>query len=968
MGKVYYISRNVGFVLLLLAFSALVTIIALSVAYNKERIKNRFSARDQAVASKSTDTTPSSTPVPVSDDPWDQYRLPGLLVPDSYEVTLWPRLEPNASSGLFIFTGHSTVVFKCLKATDLILIHSSKLNLTSLDGHLARLTGLDATWAPVIRKSWLVVETEYLVLQLGSSLTQGASYVLYTEFLGELADDLEGFYRSEYTEDGVKKVVATSQMQATFARKVFPCFDEPAMKAVFNVTIIHDRDKAALSNGRQMDVADTVIDGTAVRVTTFEPTARMSTYLLAIIVSDFSYKELEQHEGVRVRVWARRKAIEDGQGDYALNITGRILQFYERYYNIAYPLPKSDQVALPDFSAGAMENWGLVMYRETALLYDPAKSSMGNKYRVTGVIAHELAHQWFGNLVTMQWWNDLWLNEGFASYVEYLGADYAEPTWNIKDQIVLDDIYRVMSVDSLASSHPLSRREDEVNSPAQISEMFGSISYSKGAAVLRMLSGFLSEPVFAKGLSSYLKSFAFGSTMYSDLWDHLQKAVDNTPDVHIPRTVHDIMHRWTLQMGFPLVTVDTRTGSITQKHFLVDPNSEVERPSQFNYTWFVPIKWIKTGVEQQQYWLLHKTDTYPQMKVSEHNWVLANTNVSGYFRVNYDLDNWNGLISVLETDHLTIPTINRGQIMDDAFKLVRAKILDTTLALRTTKYLTEEREYFPWQMALSNLYEYFVLFDRTAVYGPLQAYTRKLIQPLFEHFEAVTRNWTTVPERITDQYNLINAVHVACFTGVAGCRELTKGWFQRWMDDPHRNPIQPDLRSTVYRIGIEYGGMEEWDFVWRMFKNATLAAEESRLRAALACTKVPWLLNRYLEYTLDPARIRKQDAISTIVSISRNNVGAPLAWNFVRARWSDIFQRYGKGSFSMSNLISGIAMRFTTEFELQELQRFREDNLHIGFGSAKLALQQTIERISANIKWVTENKARVLAWFSEQST
>ncbi|XP_061732049.1 aminopeptidase N-like isoform X2 [Nerophis ophidion] len=850
MGKAYYISRNVGFVLLLLAFSALVTIIALSVAYNKERIKNRFRARDQAVASKSTDTTPSSTHVPVSDDPWDQYRLPGSLVPDSYEVTLWPRLEPNASSGLFIFTGHSTVVFKCLKASDLILIHSSKLNLTSWDGHLARLTGLDGTWAPVIRDSWLVVETEYLVLQLGSSLTQGASYVLDTEFQGELADDLEGFYRSEYTEDGVKKVVATSQMQATYARKVFPCFDEPAMKAVFKVAIIHDRDKAALSNGRQMDVEDTVIEDTAVRITTFEPTAKMSTYLLAFIVSDFSYKELEQHKGVQVRVWARRKAIEDGQGDYALNITGRILQFYERYYNIAYPLPKSDQVALPDFNAGAMENWGLVMYRETALLYDPAKSSMGNKYRVAGVIAHELAHQWFGNLVTMQWWNDLWLNEGFASYVEYLGADYAEPSWNIKDQIVLDDIYRVMSVDSLASSHPLSRREDEVNSPAQISEMFGSISYSKGAAVLRMLSGFLTEPVFAKGLSSYLKSFAFGSTMYSDLWDHLQKAVDNTPDVHIPRTVHDIMHRWTLQMGFPLVTIDTRTGSITQKHFLVDPNSEVERPSQFNYTWFVPIKWIKTGVEQQQYWLLHKTDTYPQMKVSEHNWVLANTNVSGYFRVNYDLDNWNGLISVLETDHLTIPTINRGQIMDDAFKLAR---------------------------------------------------------------------------------------------------------------------IQPDLRSTVYRMGIEYGGMEEWDFVWRMFKNATLAAEESRLRAALACTKVPWLLNRYLEYTLDPARIRKQDAISTIVSISRNNVGAPLAWNFVRARWSDIFQRYGKGSFSMSNLISGIAMRFTTEFELQELQRFREDNLHVGFGSAKLALQQTIERISANIKWVTENKARVLAWFSEQS-
>ncbi|XP_054626933.1 aminopeptidase N-like isoform X1 [Dunckerocampus dactyliophorus] len=967
MGKMYYISKNVGLVLLVLALSALLTIIALSVAYNKERVKNRVGTRNQAVANSTTDTSNSSTPAPVSKDPWDQYRLPDLLVPTSYNVTLWPRLEPN-SDGLFIFTGHSAVVFKCLKATDLVLIHSSELNHTLLDGHHARLTRLDGASVPEIRKSWLVVETEYLVLQLRSSLAQGAFYVLYTEFQGELADDLEGFYRSEYVEDGVKKVVATSQMQATYARKAFPCFDEPAMKAVFSVTIIHDRDKVALSNGRQMDVTDAVVDDTAVRVTTFEPTARMSTYLLAFIVSDFSYKEFQQHKGVQVRVWARRKAIEDGQGDYALNVTGHILQFYERYYNTAYPLPKSDQVALPDFNAGAMENWGLVMYRETALLYEPGRSSMGNKDRVMTVIAHELAHQWFGNLVTMQWWNDVWLNEGFASYVEYLGADFAEPTWNIKDHIVLHDIQRVMSVDSLASSHPLSRREDEVNSPAEISEMFSSVSYNKGSAVLRMLSSFLSEPVFVKGLSSYLKAFAFGSTTCSDLWDHLQKAVENTPNVHIPCTVRDIMRRWTLQIGFPLVTIDTRTGNITQKHFLVDPNSVVERPSQFNYTWFVPIQWMKTGVEQQQYWLLHKTDTHTRMRVSGHHWVLANTNVSGYFRVNYDVDNWNRLFSVLETDHQTIPTINRGQIIDDAFKLARAKILDTTLALRTTKYLSREREYIPWQTALSNLYDYFVVFDRTAVYGPLQAYTRKLIQPLFEHFKTTTRNWTIVPETINDQYNQVNALHVACSTGVPACRELTTSWFKQWMDNPHHNPIQPDLRGTVYRMGIEYGGVEEWDFVWTMLKNATLASEESRLRVALACTKVPWLLNRYLEYTLDPAKIRKQDTISTILYISRNIVGAPLAWNFVRARWSDIFQRYGKGSFSISGLVSGIAMRFSTEFELQELQRFKEENLRVGFGSANMALEQTIERISANIKWVTENKARMLAWFSEQST
>ncbi|XP_056268750.1 aminopeptidase N-like isoform X2 [Pseudoliparis swirei] len=713
MGKVYYFSKHVGLGLLVLAVTALVTIIALSIAYDKERAKKRDTLGD-GTSMPTPFTTPSGPK-----EPWDHYRLPVSLAPVSYNVTLWPRLKPGAD-GMYFFTGKSAVVVRCVKETDLLIIHSNKLNLTSFNGHHAVLTGLGQATAPAIQKSWLVVNTEFLVLQLRSGLSVGASYVLYTEFKGELADDLEGFYRSEYTEDGVRKVVATSQMQATYARKTFPCFDEPALKAVFNVTIIHDPDTVALSNGMEIGTADSVIDGVSVRVTTFEPTERMSTYLLAFIVSDFVNIKSTQNKNLLIRIWARRKAIDSRQGEYALNVTGPILRFYEQYFNTTYPLSKSDQIALPDFNAGAMENWGLVTYRETALLFDPIMSSTGNKERITTVVSHELAHMWFGNLVTLQWWNDLWLNEGFASYVEYLGADYAEPTWSIKDEIILSDVQKVFAVDALASSHPLTRGEEEVNTPAQISEMFNTISYSKGAAVLRMLSEFLTEPVFAKGLSSYLNTFAFGNTVYTDLWDHLQQAVENTPGMHIPHTVHDIMNRWTLQMGFPVVTIDTRTGSITQKHFLLDPDSVLDRPSQFNYTWFVPIKWMKTGVEQQQYWLLQETDSNSLMRVSGEDWVLANTNVAGYFRVNYDLDNWDRLLSLLNTNHQALSIINRAQIIDDAFNLARAKIINTTLALTTTKYLSKERDYIPWESALRNLDYYILMFDRTEVYGALQ--------------------------------------------------------------------------------------------------------------------------------------------------------------------------------------------------------------------------------------------------------
>lgn len=961
MGKVYYISKNTGLCLLVTAACALITIIALSIAYDKERAKNRVISGDAASASMPAvqQTTPSS---PV--EPWDRYRLPDSLVPLSYNLTLWPRLEPD-TNGLYVFTGQSHVIFKCVKATDLIIIHSNKLNFTSFNGNLALLTAEHHS-APAIEKSWLVPKTEYLVLKLQSSLAVGKMYVISTKFKGELADDLEGFYRSEYTENGVNKIVATSQMQATYARKAFPCFDEPAMKAVFNVTVIHSQDTVALSNGKETSSVDTTIDGESVKITTFEPTARMSTYLLAFIVCDFA--DIQSTEkNVLIRIWARRKAIDDRQGDYALNITGPILEFYERYYNTAYPLSKSDQIALPDFNAGAMENWGLVTYRETALLYDPIVSSTGNKERVVTVIAHELAHMWFGNLVTVRWWNDLWLNEGFASYVEYLGADRAEPTWNIKDHMVLYDVQRVFGVDALASSHPLSCAEDEVNTPAQISEMFSTISYSKGAAVLRMLSEFLSEPVFAKGLSSYLNTFAFDNTVYTDLWGHLQQAVESSPDVDIPHTVHEIMNRWTLQMGFPVITIDTRTGSISQKHFLLDPDSVVERPSQYNYEWFVPIKWMKSGVDQPQFWLLHKTDSNANMKVYGDDWVLANTNVSGYFRVNYDPENWDRLIMLLSSNHKALSVINRAQIIDDAFNLARAKMINTTMALKTTKYLSKETDYIPWVSAMRNLNYYILMFDRTEVYGALQAYLKKQIQPLYEHFKVMTENWTKVPAGHADQYNQVNAIGMSCNMDVEDCKDLIKKWFKQWMENPAHNPIHPNLKSTVYCNAVAFGGHEEWDFAWKMFRNATVASEASRLREALACTKTPWLLNRYLEYTLDPSKIRKQDATSTIQYIARNIVGMPLAWDFVRARWRYIFEQYGKGSFSFARLLNGITRRFSTEFELEELKKFKVDNQDIGFGSATLAMEQAIEKTTANIKWVAENKAPVLQWLTDES-
>ncbi|XP_068169617.1 aminopeptidase N-like isoform X2 [Antennarius striatus] len=861
-------------------------------------------------------------------------------------------------------TGQSTVTFQCVKETDVILIHSNKLDYTKLDHEcVVRLSTAGGGPAPTVRSTWLQPQTQYLVIQLNGKLTKGQQYELYSEFTGELADDLAGFYRSEYEEGGVKKIIATSQMHPTHARKTFPCFDEPAMKAVFHMTLIHPRGTVALSNGMETDIVDITVDGAALTLTRFEPTKKMSTYLLAIVISDYTHTRATQ-EDILIRIWTRRMAMD--QGNYALNITGPILDFFQSYYNISYPLSKSDQIAIPDFFFGAMENWGLVMYRETNLLYDPMTSSSRNKEKTATIIAHELAHMWFGNLVTLRWWNEVWLNEGFATYVSYLGADHAEPSWNMKDLIVLRDIHQVFAIDALASSHPLSSDKDSILLPDHITEQFDAISYNKGAAVLRMLSDFLSEPVFVQGLNSYLHHFAYSNTIGNDLWQHLQLAVTSN-HVSLPSSVHDIMNHWVLQMGFPVVTIDTATGQVSQKHFLLDTESKIPVESPYNYEWLIPVRWMKSdAVQTDIWWLMEKKEVNLEMKAGA-SWLLANINVTGFYRVNYDLGNWERLLSQLHSEHQVLPLINRAQLIDDAFNLARAQMISTTLALRTTSYLSLETEYMPWQSALDNLHYYYLMLDRTKVYQPMQDYMKKTVTPLFLHFKSMTSNWTHALDKHTDQLNQVNALRVACTTGVTECLDLTSTWFQQWMTNPQHNMIHPNLRSPVYCSAMAAGDEAEWDFGWSQFKNATGASETKRLMSALACTlKIP-LLERYLSYSLNSTLIRKQDATSVITSVASNRVGHSLAWDFVRKNWEYMFSQYGVGSFSFASLISEVTTRFSTPAELQQLEQFVEEHQAAGFGSATAAVEQAMERTRANIRWRQRNEQEIFDWFHSQT-
>uniref|UniRef100_A0A672SJ33 Aminopeptidase n=1 Tax=Sinocyclocheilus grahami TaxID=75366 RepID=A0A672SJ33_SINGR len=806
--------------------------------------------------------TPTKPPVIPTGLP-PTLRLPDNLIPESYKVLIQPYLYAvipnNYTNQSFAFTGHSTVRVKCMIVSKSIFLHAQDLNVTTVEVRKSDSNEKLSVSGYKIHQN----ETNFLEIQLKDAMSGNETYYdIFTKFEGELFDVLDGFY--------VSGLFATSLLQPTNARKVFPCFDEPALKAVFQITIIHR--------------PDTVIH-------------------------------------------ARGDAIYAGHADYALEVTEKVLIRYQDIFGLKYPLTKIDQIALPDISVEAMENWGFISYQESGLLYDKSTASTFDQERVATLIAHELAHQWFGNLVTMRWWNDLWLNEGFATYMSYIGVQ--ADGWDLRDLIVLRETQTAFQVDSLNSSHPLRLQENDIQTFSEITELFDDITYSKGAAVLRMLATFMTEDAFMRGIKMYLAKFEYKNTVYKDLLKCLQEETKED--------LEGFMSTWIEQVGYPVITIITQTGETSQEHFLL------KQTQGHDIAWHVHIRYIKDRD------LAEKNDV---LKVKDE-WLLANVNCAGFFRVNYDEENWNKLRMQLERYHHVIPIINRGQLIDDAFNIARAHRLNVTIALSLTKYLVNDTEYIPWESALKNLDHLILMFDRSEVYGPITKYLRNLITRLYDHFEEYTINGT-VPEKHTDQYNQVNAISVACSNGLTKCITMAKSLFEDYKNGT--NDIHPNLRKAIYCSAIASGDEYDWEFAWMEYQRATVAAEKDKLRYALSCTKEIWLLNRYLQYTIDSSKIRKMDMFSTINYIAKNVAGQPLAWDFVREHWSYITQEYGAGVVSLGSLLDAVTKRFSTE-----LQREQEEKNQ---GLAARALEQVIERTEANIKWVKENKQIVKDWFT----
>ena len=532
-------------------------------------------------------------------------------------------------------------------------------------------------------------DNQTTTVSFDKAIPAGSTAQVTQTFTGYLNDKMAGFYRSSYKgSDGSTQYIATTQMEPTDARRAFPCFDEPALKAKYTITLVADKNHTCLSN---MDPAsekevDSKITGGKRKAVTFSKTPLMSTYLLAFIVGELKCVETSNFR-VPVRVFATPdKNIEHGR--FSLELAAKTLDFYEKTFDSKFPLPKMDMVAIPDFSAGAMENWGLITYRVVDLLFDEKTSGASTKQRVAEVVQHELAHQWFGNLVTMDFWDGLWLNEGFATWMSWYSCNKFYPEWKVWQGYVTDTLQNALSLDSLRSSHPIEvpvKRADEVN------QIFDAISYSKGSCVLRMISKYLGEETFMEGIRRYLKKHAYGNTQTGDLWAALGDASG--------KPVEKVMDIWTKNVGYPIVTVteneESKSINVKQNRFLRTGDVKPEEDKTL-FPVFLALR-TKDGINED----ITLSSREHDFTVPNLDFFKLNADHSGIYRTSYSPARLEKLGQAARDGLLTVE--DRAGMIADAGALASSGYQKTSGILALLKSFSSESEFVVWDEILSRI-------------------------------------------------------------------------------------------------------------------------------------------------------------------------------------------------------------------------------------------------------------------------
>lgn len=608
-----------------------------------------------------------------------------------------------------------------------------------------------------------------------------------------------------------------------------------------------------------------------------------------------------------------------------------------------------------------MENWGLVTYRETALLYNPKTDTIGNKRRVSLVVSHELAHQWFGNLVTPDWWNDIWLNEGFASWVEYLGYNKTHPEWRDLDSFFVQKLSTLVK-DSLESTHAISL---PVDNPNEINALFDAISYDKGSSIIRMMNAFLTENTFKGGVTNYLNLNAYKSALQDDLWEELTKEAYAQGTLDRAYTVKDIMDTWTLQKGYPVVSVIrnymTNSVALSQKWFLLNPLNKVPAATYNAARWYVPFAYTTSvekdfDFEKRPVWIRPQdTNVTIQLNINKDQWFIGNIKHTGFYRVNYDEDNWKLLIDQLKQNYQAIHEINRAALIDDSFNLGRAETIPQTIFLDLIAYLENEDDSIPWTAAFDGL-SYIGSMLSSCNDWTFTAYKENIRNLVRKVYDELAWN-STIDDATLIDLQLTVMSYVCSYDG-EGCIAEAKNHFNAWRSNS--TAIPNNFKAIVYNTAIKYGSEDDWYFLFEKAKVEQSAAEQIRMFRALAQTKEYCLLKYFLQQSGNEQVIKKQDQTTVIAAVSSNQAGKILAWDYFVENWDMLVERFGGVSFTLGSLVDRLLSRFNTKYELTKVMDFTTKYPDQGVASASFS--QGLENINTNIRWMETNAQTITEW------
>jgi tricorn protease interacting factor F2/3 len=799
------------------------------------------------------------------------YRHNDSLKPKKYILDFSVELDR------FTFYGKEEFQFSVEEECTILRLHCEKLEIKSL----------------ALQQGSEAVEVSFScedgMLNVNSSIPlKGNAYRLLVSFSGKLNDDLSGFYRSKYTaSSGDTKYLATTQFEAPYARKCFPCIDDPGFKAEFSVTLNIPIGLTGLSN---MPVNSEEICGERKRIT-FETTPPMSTYLLYMGVGEFDY--IEEKRGERtLRVYGVNGRSQ--QGTFALTFAADTLEFFEEYSDVAYPLPKLDLIAIPDFSAGAMENWGAITFREVLLYVDEKETSLFTKKRVAEVIAHELWHQWSGNLVTMKWWDDLWLNEAFATFIAYKAVDTFYPEWNIWDEFLDADTKRAFEMDMLSSTHPISV---PVKTPNEVEEIFDHISYGKGGSVLKMIEDYIGNDSFQKGVSAYLKNFAYKNAEAEQLWDILEQ--------HSGQPVKDVLLAWVTIPGFPLVSVtETEDGvSLRQECFQVG-NSDTERK------WPIPLTWMS---DKEAGSLLFREKT-ASISVSD-NYIKCNHAQTGFYRTLYQKKMYETFGLVMNENNISI--YDRWGLLDDLWACVFAGHTSLSTLLDFLDCYKLEKAGFVLR-EIEDIIDTITLLLQLPDKGKV-LYNR-YCSPFTDAFARV--GFDSVANEVPEIRALRPpAIKYLIKAGNNDVIEKACTLCQNYFAD---GTINPDIRSACLSALAYLGTRRNYEAMRTAYENKNGIEEKLVLLAAMGQFEDKDLLTEYLNYSLTSA-VRRQDLGRVFSAASWNAVCPAIFFEWVRTNWEKL-SHLRESHFVFMRLLETVITTAPDTAVLSAVRQFIDNN------------------------------------------